>query len=82
MFVIFQIVNLYKKYNELNLDTKWFNVIAMRLSTDPGILSHLGKIFRKQDDYCQGSYYQLESFQYWNVDIDVISWLGFWFVNN
>ena len=53
MFVIYQNVNLKKKYNELNLATKWFNVIAIHLPTDPGILSHLGQIFSKKYDYCQ-----------------------------
>ena len=46
-FVIYQIANLYEQYNELNLVTKWFNVIANHLTTDSGILSQLGQIFRK-----------------------------------
>ena len=55
--------------------TKWFNVIVPQAPTDPGILSRLGQIFIKHDDYSQVFHYQLESFQNWPVNIDVISWL-------
>ena len=82
IFVIYQIANLYEQQNEIRLSTKWFNVIATHLPTDPGILSRLGHIFSKQDDDSQGFHYQIESFQNWPVDLDVISWLGVWFVNN
>ena len=81
-FVIHQIDNLYKQYNEINMATKWFNVVDTHLPTDPGILSQLGHIFSKQDDDSQVFHYQLETFQNWPVDLDVIIWLGVWFLNS
>ena len=57
MFVIYQIYNLYEQHSGLNLSTKWFNVLAIHLPTDPGVLSWMGKIFSKQDDYPQGFHY-------------------------
>ena len=42
IFVIFQIANLYEQNNELNLTTKWFNVLDNNLPTECGILSRLG----------------------------------------
>ena len=82
MFVIYQNVNLKKKYNELNLATKWFNVLSTHVPTYPRILSHMGHIFSKHDDDSQGFHYQLESFQIWPVALGVISWLGIWFLSN
>ena len=79
---IYQIANLYEQKNELNLSNKWFSIIANHPPTETGILSRLGHIFIKQDDDYQGFHYQLESFENWPVDLDVISWLGVWFVNN
>ena len=58
------------------MPTKWFNVLDNHLAIDPGILSQMGQIFSKQDDYYQGLHYQLESFQNWPFDLDVINWLG------
>ena len=74
--------NLYEHQNELNMATKWFNVLDTDLPTYPGILSRLGQIFIKQDGDYHGFYYQLESFQNCPVDLDVISWLGVWFFKN
>ena len=47
IFVIYQIDKLYEQQNELNLEKKWFSVIATCLPTNPGILSRLGQIFIK-----------------------------------
>ena len=64
------------------MSTKWFKVLATHLPTDPGISSCLGEILSKQDDGYQGFHYQLEFFQNWPVNVDVISWLGFWIVKS
>ena len=50
-FLIYHISNLYDQHNELNMSTKWFNVIDNRLPIEPGIFSQMEKIFSKQDDY-------------------------------
>ena len=42
----------------------------------------MGQLFSKQDDDSQEFHCQLETFQNWPVGLDVISWLGFWFVKN
>ena len=80
--VIFQIPHLYDQQNKLKLATKWFNVLATHTPIDPVILPRLGQIFRKKYEYSQGFHYQLERFQKYSIDIDVICWLGDWFVNN
>ena len=42
---IYQIANLFKHHNELNLSIKWFTFLTNNLPIDPGILSRIGKIF-------------------------------------
>ena len=50
--------------------------------TDPGALSRLGQIHTKEDDETQAFHYHSESYRYYPVNLDVISWLGVWFVKN
>ena len=37
ILVIYQIANLHEHNNEINMDPKWFNVLAIHLLTIPGI---------------------------------------------
>ena len=42
----------------------------------------LGQIFGKDDDETNAFHYHLESHKFYPVNLDVISWLGVWFVKN
>ncbi|GMH74663.1 hypothetical protein TL16_g06523, partial [Triparma laevis f. inornata] len=79
--VIYQIANLYEQQGKNQQAAKWFNVLITRVPTDPGILSRLGQIFSKEQE-SQGFHYQLESYRHYPVNLDVISWLGVWFVKH
>lgn len=49
---------------------------------DPGVFARLGQIFNKDDDETQAFHYHLESYRYFPVNLDVISWLGVWYVKS
>lgn len=80
--VLWQLGNLCEQLGDLAKAQEWFSlVIAPRgRPTDPGVLARIAQLFSKQDDEVQAYHYQLESFRYWPVDINVITWLGIYYV--
>ena len=46
----------------------------------PRLLARIAQLFSKQDDEVQAYHYQLESYRVWPVDINVITWLGIYYV--
>jgi intraflagellar transport protein 88 len=46
------------------------------------VLERLGQIANKADDESQAYHYYLESYRHYPVDLDVISWLGVWYVKS
>jgi intraflagellar transport protein 88 len=50
--------------------------------SDPGCLARLGQIFHKDEDETQAFHYHSESYRYFPVNLEVISWLGVWFVKS
>jgi tetratricopeptide (TPR) repeat protein len=61
---------------------KWFNMLSSRVPTDPGILYDLGTLYANENDEAQSYSSYLESFRYYPINIDVISWLGLYFVKH
>lgn len=78
--VIYQIADIYELQGKPQEAIKWFNVLAARVPSDSAILSRLGYLYSKAKDDSQGLHYQLESFRHFPVDLDVISSIGAWFV--
>jgi intraflagellar transport protein 88 len=78
--VLFQIADIYELQGRSQDAMKWFNVLAARVQSDPAILARLGRLYANAKDDSQGLHYQLESFRHYPTDLDVISWIGTWFV--
>lgn len=54
----------------------------MQVPSDPGALFRLGALFAKDEDDTQAFHYHHESYRYYPVNLEVISWLGIWFVKS
>ncbi|CAM9106211.1 unnamed protein product, partial [Choristocarpus tenellus] len=81
--VIYHIANLYEMHqDDLPMAAKWFNILLARVPSDPGILSRMGHIANKEDDDSQAYFYHKESYRHYPVNLDVISWLGVWYVKS
>ncbi|KAL3777877.1 hypothetical protein ACHAW5_005679 [Stephanodiscus triporus] len=78
--VLFQIADIFDLQGKSHDAMKWFNVLAARVQSDPVILAKLGQLYAEAKDDSQGLHYQLESFRHYPTDLDVISWIGTWFV--
>ena len=80
--VIYNIANLHDVMGNMRQATKWFNILTTRVPTDPGILARLGQIYSREEDEAQAFHYHLEAYRYFPVNMEVISWLGAYFVKN
>lgn len=54
--------------------------VATLVPTDPSVLQRLGEIYDDNSDQSQAFQYHYESFRYCPTNIDVISWLGAYYM--
>ncbi|ETW04044.1 hypothetical protein H310_04429 [Aphanomyces invadans] len=85
--VLYQIANLHDMMGNYRQAAKWFNILlscfgSAKNIADPGVLARMGQIFNKDDDETQAFHYHLESYRHFPVNLDVISWLGVWYVKS
>jgi intraflagellar transport protein 88 len=78
--VIYHIADINENRGQSQNAMKWFNVLAASQSSDSTILSRLAYLYAKSKDDSQSLHYHLESFRHFPVDLDVIAWIGAWFV--
>ncbi|RHY90697.1 hypothetical protein DYB37_004041 [Aphanomyces astaci] len=85
--VLYQIANLHDMMGNYRQAAKWFNILlscfgSAKNIADPGVLARMGQIFNKDDDETQAFHFHLESYRHFPVNLDVISWLGVWYVKS
>lgn len=95
--VLYQIANLHDMMGNYRQAAKWFNILlscfgdkgdrsrgghAVKSVADPGVLARMGQLFNKDDDETQAFHYHLEAYRYFPINLDVISWLGVWYVKS
>ena len=80
--VLYRIANVCEQQDEPDETVKWLNVLSSRIPMDAGVLSRIGGIYTKANNEGQAFHYQIESHRLFPIDLDVISWLGVWFVKN
>ena len=61
---------------------KWYNILITRVPSDPGVLLRMGQLCNRNDDEAQAFHFHLESYRHYPVSLDVISWLGVWYVKS
>ena len=79
--VVYEIADLYELMGDPHA-MEWFLRLIGRVPTDPNILARLGMLCAKDGDESQAFHYYLEAYRYYQVNMDVISWLGAYFVKN
>jgi len=79
--VIYQLADLYDIIGDPSC-SDWFNRLIGRVPTDPNVLARLGLLHAKDGDESQAFHNYLEAYRYYQVNMDVISWLGAYFVKN
>eukprot|EP00659_Diplonema_papillatum_P015534 gene15534-23705_t len=76
--VTYQLANLYDLIGRHDISVEWFK----KAPTDPAVFARLGTIFAREDDESQAFHYHLEAYRYLPVNMEVINWLGAYFVKN
>jgi intraflagellar transport protein 88 len=80
--VVFHIANLFDLLDDAASATEWFKIVEGAVHTDPRVLMRLGALYLKQKDENQAYQSYAESYQLYPVNMEVLSWLGVWFVRN
>merc|ERR1719188_1355532 len=81
--VMWQLGDIHEKLGNHTKAHEWFSLLVTSPKgrpTDPGVLARLANLFNKAGDETQAFHYHLESYRYWPVDMNVITWLGIYYV--
>jgi len=81
--VMWQLGDIHEKLGNHGKAHEWFSLLVTSPKgrpTDPGVLARLANLFNKAGDETQAFHYHLESYRYWPVDMNVITWLGIYYV--
>eukprot|EP00397_Hematodinium_sp_SG-2012_P008683 GEMP01008749.1.p1 GENE.GEMP01008749.1~~GEMP01008749.1.p1 ORF type:complete len:815 (+),score=195.88 GEMP01008749.1:33-2477(+) len=81
--VMWQLGDIHEKLGNTARAHEWFSLLVTSPKgrpTDPGVLARLANLFTKCDDETQAFHYHLESYRYWPTEMNVITWLGIYYV--
>jgi len=80
--VIYHIANLFDLMDDNLQATKWFKILHGVVPTDPKVLARLGALYNKDDDETHALAFHnfSDSYNCYPVNMEVISWLGLWYV--
>jgi tetratricopeptide (TPR) repeat protein len=80
---MWQLGDIHEKLGDHSKAHEWFSLLVTSPKgrpTDPGVLARLANLFNQNGDETQAFHYHLESYRYWPVDMNVITWLGIYYV--
>jgi intraflagellar transport protein 88 len=80
--VIYQIANLYDLLDDNAQAAEWFKILHGLVPSDPKVLARLAALNSKDNDDLQAFHNYMESYHYYPVNMEVIAWLGVWYVKN
>lgn len=79
--VLYQMAHLNELMGVVDEARRLFDDLRARVPTDPSILAHLGAMYYNVDSNEQSAVdYYVEAYRYLPVDLEVIQWLGAYFV--
>uniref|UniRef100_UPI0037E86625 intraflagellar transport protein 88 homolog isoform X4 n=1 Tax=Semicossyphus pulcher TaxID=241346 RepID=UPI0037E86625 len=78
--VMYQLANLYELLEDPQQAIDWLMQLISVTPTDPHALAKLGELHDSEGDKSQAFQYYYESFRYFPSNIDVIEWLGAYFI--
>lgn len=78
--VLYHLGNLHDAMGNQERAVKYFNYLVSRVKSDPGVLARLGHLFNTGDDDAEAFRFHQDSYSFYPVNLDVISFLGIWYV--
>lgn len=80
---LFQLGSIYEKGTtqaELDQAAKTYEMLLHKVPGDPGVCARLGSVFEKLEDDNTACHWHTEAHRHYPVNLNVISWLGVWYV--
>jgi intraflagellar transport protein 88 len=78
--VVYHIANIYELMGDNDQATEWYLQLLGLVPTDPGILQKVGAIFDAEGDKQQAYQYHFDSYKNFPSNLEVIDWLGSYFI--
>jgi len=80
--VMWQLGDICERTGDFAKAHHWFSLVVSPQGRpkDPGTLARIAGLYASQEDETQSYHYHLESYRYWPVDLNVITWLGIYYV--
>jgi len=79
--VEFQLASIFEKLDDTDHAMKSLKSLIALVQSDPGVLAKLGSLFAEEDEALAFQYH-LDSYRYYPVNINVISWLSVYYLKN
>lgn len=80
---LFHIANIYEKggsQTDLGQAAKTFELLLNKVPGDPNVCVRLGQVYEKLEDETTSCHWYTEAHRHYPVNLNVISWLGVWYV--
>jgi len=80
---LFQLGMIYEKGNtqqDLEQAVKTYEMLLSKIPADPNLCGRLGGVYEKLDDENAACHWYAEAHRHYPVNLNVISWLGVWYV--
>lgn len=81
--VMWHLGDLHERLGNHSRAHEWFSLLVTcpkGRPTDPGVLARIANLFNQAGDETQAFHYHMESYRHWPVDMNVITWLGIYYV--
>ena len=65
---------------ELEQAAKTYEMLLHKVAGDPNVCARLGQVYEKLEDENTACHWHTEAHRYFPVNLNVISWLGVWYV--
>lgn len=66
--------------NDLEQAAKTYEMLLHRMPSDPQVCNRLGLVYERLEDENTACHWQTEAHRHYPVNLNVISWLGVWYV--
>jgi intraflagellar transport protein 88 len=80
---LYQLGAIYEKggsVTELEQAAKTYELLLHKVPGDPNVCNRLGQVYEKLDDENTACHWMTEAHRHFPVNLNVISWLGVWYV--
>ncbi|KAM7540806.1 hypothetical protein Aperf_G00000038221 [Anoplocephala perfoliata] len=82
VMVMYQMMDIYERMGDLSQSQDWFLQLHGLIPSDPFLLQHCGDCFERIGDKSQAFSYYYDSFKFYPCNVEVIEWLGAYYIES